>query len=150
MRVSARADYAIRAAAELAAAESSLTTEALASAQAMPRKFLEGILSVLRREGIVVAQRGLGGGYRLARSPRDITLADIVRAVDGPLVFVRGERPSQLSYGGAADDLLTVWVALRASVRGVLESVTVADLASGSLPPEIAALVADEAAWENP
>ncbi|WP_084126355.1 Rrf2 family transcriptional regulator [Demequina sp. NBRC 110054] len=150
MRVSARADYAIRATAELAAAEGSLTTEALAEAQAMPRKFLEGILTILRREGVVVSQRGLGGGYRLARPAEEISLAEIVRAVDGPLVFVRGERPSELSYDGAADDLLKVWVALRASVRGVLESVTVADLARGALPATITDLISDESAWENP
>ncbi len=150
MRVSARADYAIRAAAELAASDSSLTTEFLAEAQGMPRKFLEGILTVLRREGIVVSQRGLGGGYRLARPAEQITLADVVRAVDGPLVFVRGERPSELSYDGAADDLLKVWVALRASVRSVLESVSLADLASGTLPAQLGALIEDDAAWENP
>ncbi len=116
----------------------------------MPRKFLEGILTILRREGVVVSQRGLGGGYRLARPAEEISLAEIVRAVDGPLVFVRGERPSELSYDGAADDLLKVWVALRASVRGVLESVTVADLARGALPATITDLISDESAWENP
>lgn len=126
-----------------------MTTETLAATQDLPRKFLEGILGVLRREGIVVSQRGLGGGYRLARPASEITLADVVRAVDGPLVFVRGERPSELHYDGAADDLLKVWVALRASVRGVLESVSLEDLAKGTLPAPVTALLADESAWES-
>ncbi|MDN4476959.1 Rrf2 family transcriptional regulator [Demequina sp. SYSU T00192] len=149
MKVSARADYALRAVAELARAEAPRTTGEIASSQGIPRKFLEGILTSLRDDGLVVGQRGIGGGYRLAREAASITLADVVRAVDGPLVFVRGERPSGLEYDGAASELLTIWVAVRASIRAVLERVTVADLASGELPGEIRELVEDQAAWED-
>lgn len=153
MRISARADYAVRAGAELAAREadgqSPVRAEALATAQEMPHRFLEGILSDLRRDGIVTSHRGARGGYALGRPADTITVADVVRAVDGPLVFVRGTRPSDLEFQGAAAPLLHVWVALRANVRAVLESVTLADLAAGNLPPELRALTADEAAWEN-
>ncbi|ROS72143.1 Rrf2 family transcriptional regulator [Cellulomonas sp. PhB143] len=152
MRISARADYAIRAAAELAAAEGdhAVTAEALAQAQGIPPKFLESILTSLRREHVVTSRRGKGGGYRLARPAAEVTLAEIVRVVDGPLVFVRGERPSELEYQGAAAGLLPVWVALRANVRAVLEEVTLADVAAGRLPAAVAGLVASDAAWENP
>ncbi|WP_062518137.1 RrF2 family transcriptional regulator [Demequina gelatinilytica] len=149
MKVSARADYALRATAELARAGEPRTTGALAASQGIPRKFLEGILTALRDDGLVVGQRGIGGGYRLTRPAAEITLADVVRAVDGPLIFVRGERPSGLEYGGAASELLTIWVAVRASIRAVLERVTVADLAAGALPDEIRTLVEDQAAWED-
>ncbi|GAB4086659.1 RrF2 family transcriptional regulator [Myceligenerans cantabricum] len=151
MRISARADYAVRAAAELAAADhhAPVRAEALASAQGIPYRFLEGILSDLRRDGLVVSQRGAGGGYRLARSPEKVTIADVIRAVDGPLVFVRGTRPSDLEYQGPAAQLLQVWVALRANVRIVLEEVTLAALVSDGLPPEIRDLVKAEDAWEN-
>lgn len=153
MRISARADYAVRAATELAAAPADapmLTAEAVAHAQGIPHKFLEGILVSLREAGLVAAQRGSGGGYRLQRPAAEISVADVVRAVDGPLVFVRGERPSELHYDGSAEPLLGVWVALRARVREVLEGVTLADLAAGELPAAVAALAADPAAWENP
>jgi Rrf2 family protein len=153
MRISARADYAVRAATELAAAPAdspTRTAEAIAVAQDIPRKFLEGILVSLREAQLVTAQRGLGGGYRLSRAAQDITVADVVRAVDGPLVFVRGERPSELRYDGSAQPLLSVWVALRARVREVLEGVTLADLVAGETPASIAAVVADPSVWENP
>ena len=152
MRISAKADYAVRAAAELAAAadEGPRTSEELAAAQQIPRKFLEAILTALRAEGLVASQRGLGGGYRLARPATEISVADVVRAVDGPLVYVRGERPSELDYQGPAAPLLEVWVALRANVRAVLEAVTLADLAGGALPAELRALLADEGAWTHP
>ncbi|WP_084129801.1 Rrf2 family transcriptional regulator [Demequina sp. NBRC 110055] len=152
MRISAKADYAVRAAAELAASLDGAprTAEDLAATQQIPRKFLEAILTALRAEGLVVSQRGLGGGYRLARDAAQISVADVVRAVDGPLVFVRGERPSELDYQGPAAPLIDVWVALRANVRAVLEAVTLADLASGSLPRDVRALLADEGAWTNP
>lgn len=151
MRVSAKADYAVRAAAELAAAAHGAprTAEELASAQHIPRKFLEAILTALRTEGLVVSQRGLGGGYRLARPAADISVAEVVRAVDGPLVFVRGERPSELDYQGAAAPLIEVWVALRANVRAVLEAVSLADLAGGHVPDSVRALLDDEGAWAN-
>ncbi|GII97952.1 BadM/Rrf2 family transcriptional regulator [Sediminihabitans luteus] len=152
MRISARADYAIRASAELAAAagDHAVTAETLARAQEIPHKFLEGILTALRRDGLVTSQRGAGGGYWLAGPPEDVTLAAIIRAVDGPLVFVRGERPSDLTYDGAASSLLPVWVALRANVRAVLERVTLADLVAGRLPVDLQQLVDDDASWENP
>ncbi|MFC7404301.1 RrF2 family transcriptional regulator [Georgenia alba] len=152
MRISAKADYAVRATAELAGAglEPPIAAEALASAQRIPHRFLEGILSDLRRDGIVMSQRGPRGGYRLARPAEEITVADVVRAVDGPLVFVRGERPSQLEYAGAAAGLPEVWVALRANVRAVLETVSIADLRAGTLPEVVRSLTRDEAAWTNP
>lgn len=151
MRISARADYALRAAAELAAADGEPRTAAdLAEAQDIPRKFLEGILTSLRRDGVVMSQRGPGGGFRLAREARDVSLADVVRAVDGPLVFVRDERPSELVYAGAAEALLPVWVAMRASVRSVLERISLADLVDGTMPADLRSLADDDAAWENP
>ncbi|GAA1993035.1 RrF2 family transcriptional regulator [Isoptericola halotolerans] len=152
MRISAKADYAVRASVELAAATDSspVSAEALASAQDVPHRFLEAILRDLRREGIVASRRGAGGGYVLARAADAVTVADVVRAVDGPLVYVRDQRPSDLDYSGSAASLLHVWVALRANVRAVLEQVTLADLAGGSVPDEVRALVSDDEAWENP
>ncbi|GHH79968.1 RrF2 family transcriptional regulator [Promicromonospora soli] len=151
MRISARADYAVRAAAELAAADQDgpVRAEALARAQDIPHRFLEGILSDLRRDGLVTSHRGAGGGYRLARPASTITIADVVRAVDGPLVFVRGNRPSDLEFQGAAAPLLHVWVALRANVRAVLEAVSLADLVAGKLPEDVRALTQGESAWSN-
>lgn len=152
MRISAKADYAVRAVLELAAADDGVTlpAEAIARAQAIPRKFLEAILTGLRDAGIVVGQRGVKGGYRLDRPADAITVADVIRAVDGPLVSVRGERPPDLEYVGAAAPLLHLWVGLRANVREVLEGVTLADLAAGRLPPHIAELSVAAEAWHNP
>lgn len=152
MRVSAKAEYAVRACLELAAraGEPPVSVETLAVAQGLPVSFLERIVADLRRGGIVVSTRGASGGYRLARPAEGVTLADVIRAVDGPLVFVRGTRPPDLAYDGAAEPLLTVWVALRASVRSVLESVTLAALARDELPPEVRALAEDQDAWTNP
>ncbi|WP_277210802.1 RrF2 family transcriptional regulator [Isoptericola croceus] len=152
MRISAKADYAVRATVELAAAGdgSPVSAEALASAQQVPHRFLEAILRDLRRDGIVASRRGAGGGYILARPADGVTVADVVRAVDGPLVYVRDQRPSDLDYSGTAASLLHVWVALRANVRAVLEQVTLADLAAGTVPQDVRLLVADEEAWENP
>ena len=137
MRITAKADYAVRAAAELAAAEgqgSPVKGEQLAKSQSIPKNFLENILTELRRAGIVRTRRGAEGGYQLARPAAEITVADVLRAVEGPLAAVQGTRPEQLSYEGAASHLPEVWVALRASLRSVLEHVTLADLASGKLP----------------
>ena len=137
MRITAKADYAVRAAAELAAAEGQSTPvkgEQLANSQSIPKNFLENILTELRRAGIVRTRRGAEGGYQLARPAAEITVADVLRAVEGPLAAVQGTRPEQLSYDGAASHLPEVWVALRASLRSVLEHVTLADLASGKLP----------------
>jgi Rrf2 family protein len=137
MRITAKADYAVRAAAELAAAQDGgdlVKGEQLAKSQAIPQNFLENILTELRRAGIVRTRRGADGGYQLARPAAEITVADVLRAVEGPLAAVQGTRPDQLSYEGAAASLPDVWVALRASLRGVLEHVTLADIASGKLP----------------
>lgn len=152
MRISAKADYAVRASIELAAVTDGapVSAEALASAQDVPHRFLEAILRDLRRDGIVASRRGVGGGYVLARPAERVTVADVVRAVDGPLVYVRDQRPSDLDYSGSAASLLHVWVALRANVRAVLAQVTLADLAAGAVPEELRRLVDDEEAWENP
>ena len=145
MRITAKVDYAIRAAAELAVApaDKPVKGEQLARSQAIPLRFLENILRELRRAGIVSTQRGADGGYRLARPPSDITLADIIRTVEGPLAAVQGVRPEELACIGAAHELPEVWIALRASLRSVLEAVTLADLASGRLPPSVLALSRD-------
>ncbi|MCA5894247.1 Rrf2 family transcriptional regulator [Isoptericola sp. NEAU-Y5] len=152
MRISAKADYAVRASAELAASTDAgpVPAEALARAQQIPHRFLEAILSDLRREGIVASRRGAGGGYVLARPADKVTVADVVRAVDGPLVFVRDVRPSDLEYEGAAASLLHVWVALRVNVRAVLEQVTLADLAAGNVPDAVRRLTDDQGAWTSP
>jgi Rrf2 family protein len=147
VRISAKADYAIRAAAELAAAPGLLKGDQIATAQSIPIKFLENILSELRHAGLVASQRGAEGGYALARPAAEIRLADVIRAVDGPLAHVRGTRPENLEYAGAAAALRDVWIALRKSIRGVLEAVTLADLAAGELPGEVAALATDPEAW---
>ena len=129
MRVSAKVDYALRALAELAAAPPGLVTaERLASAQEIPLKFLENILLELRRAEIVASQRGAVGGYRLAKPADEISLADVIRAVEGPIATVRGARPEDAEYSGAASGLRDVWIDLRASMRGVLEETSLADL----------------------
>ncbi|MEU7098160.1 Rrf2 family transcriptional regulator [Streptomyces longwoodensis] len=153
MRISARADYAVRAVLELAVRQSGgdpVKAESIAAAQDIPHKFLEGILGDLRRAGVVDSRRGGGGGYRLARAAEEITVADVIRAVDGPIVSVRGVRPTGLSYAGSAEPLLPLWIALRANVRRILEGVTVADIAADALPEPVRALAAEPAAWENP
>ena len=144
MRVSAKADYAVRAAIELAASasnESPIKGTVVAKAQKIPLRFLENILNELRHAGVVQSQRGSEGGYWLARTPDDITVAEIIRAVEGPLASVRGERPEDLEYRGEAEPLRDVWVALRANIRQVLESATLADIVAGKLPPVVADLV---------
>ena len=148
MRVSAKADYAVRAAAELAAAgEGPIKGEALAQAQGIPLKFLENILGELKHAGLVRSQRGAEGGYWLARPAEEITIADVIRAVEGPLASVRGESPETVSYGGAAEALGKLWVAVRANLRAVLEEVTVADVASGDLPDVVEDIASDPEAW---
>jgi Rrf2 family protein len=149
MRVSAKADYAVRAAVELAAADQSAPRKAerIAEAQDIPIKFLETILLELKHAGIVRSQRGPDGGYSLARSANDISIADVIRAVDGPLANVRGDRPENQTYQGAARHLTDVWIAVRAALREVLESTTLADLASGSLPARVTDLSRDPEAW---
>jgi Rrf2 family protein len=151
MRVSAKADYAIRAAVELAAAgEGPLKGDRIAEAQGIPSNFLENILSDLRNAGIVMSRRGADGGYWLARPADEVSLADVIRAVDGPLANVRGVRPAQLEFPGHAAKLREVWIAVRANLRDVLENVTLADVAAGELPDRIEVLAADPEAWAEP
>jgi Rrf2 family protein len=149
VRISAKADYALRACVELAAAEGvgPVKGERVAQAQEIPLKFLENILGDLRQAGLVRSQRGVEGGYWLGRPAAEITLADVIRAVDGPLANVRGVRPESLQYTGSSAPLREVWIAVRASLRSVLELVTLADVAAGELPPVVHGLVADPDAW---
>jgi Rrf2 family protein len=150
LRISARADYAVRAAIELAVAHDAgraTKGDAIGRAQGIPVKFLENILAGLCQHGIVRSQRGADGGYWLARSPAEITVADVMRALEGPLASVRGQRPESLGYSGSAAPLQDVWIAVRAALRDVVEHVTLADLAAGSLPAGIEALVAGPEAW---
>ena len=148
MRISAKVDYAVRAAAELAAAgEGPVKGERIAQSQAIPVKFLENILLDLKVAGIVASQRGPEGGYWLADPPSETTVADVIRAVEGPLASVRGARPEALDYEGSARSLVPVWIALRANLRAVLEAVTLADLAAEELPGEVMALTEDPEAW---
>jgi Rrf2 family protein len=149
MRLSARVDYALRAAAELAAAGAGPTTVGeLAKEQDMPPKYLENILLQMRRAGLVRGQRGPEGGYVLARPAAQISLADVIRAVDGPLANVRGERPEHVGYRGPAESLQQVWIALRASERAILEEVTLESVATGVLPDRVRELAADPSAWD--
>ena len=150
MRISAKADYAVRAAAELAAAPAGrpVKGDQLAQAQAIPPKFLENILADLRNAGLVRTRRGAEGGYALTRAASEVSVADVMRAVEGPLAAVQGIRPESLHYAGAATRLPEVWVALRANLRAVLERVTLADLASGELPDSVGALTTDSDAWQ--
>ena len=148
MRVSAKADYAIRAAVELAAAgDGPVKGDRIAAAQEIPPNFLENILVDLRNAGIVGSRRGADGGYWLAQPAEEVSLADVIRAVDGPLANVRGVRSEQLAYQGSAEGLRDVWIAVRASLRGVLERVTLADVARGELPAHVRQLAADPDAW---
>jgi len=149
MKVSAKADYAIRAALELAAAEDQgpVKGERIAQAQEIPPNFLENILADLRNGGLVLSRRGADGGYWLARPAAEISLADVIRVVDGPLANVRGVRSEQVAYQGTAEPLRDVWVAVRASLRSVLEQVTLADLVSRELPENVRALADDPDAW---
>jgi Rrf2 family protein len=149
MRISARADYAVRAAAELAAAAGTgpVKGEQIARAQRIPLKFLLNILTELRHARLVQSHRGAEGGYELARPAAEITLAEVIRAVEGPLANVHDARPEELAYEGPATKLREVWIAVRANLRAVLEEITVADLADGRLPPHVEALASDPEAW---
>jgi Rrf2 family protein len=147
VRISAKADYAVRAAVELASVDGPVKGDAIAQAQQIPLKFLENILIEMRHAGLVRSQRGREGGYWLARPPEEITIADVVRAVEGPLAHVRGEPPETVHYPGPAEALEQVWIAVRANLRAVVEQVTVADVASGRLPDEIVELAKDPDAW---
>jgi Rrf2 family protein len=148
MRVSAKADYAVRAAAELAAAgEGPIKGEKLAEAQDIPLQFLEHILLELKHAGIVRARRGAKGGYWLARPADEVTIADIVRSVEGPIAHVQSSPPESIEYRGNAEHLQEVWIAVRASLRRVLENVTLADVAQNRLPAVVKHLAADPQAW---
>jgi len=149
MRISAKADYAVRAAVELAAAtdEKPVKAERIATAQGIPLNFLENILGELRHAGIVRSHRGAEGGFRLARPAQEVTVADIIRAVEGPLASVRGAPPEEAAYPGASEALPRVWIAVRANLRRVVENVTVADIAAAHLPKTIEKLAEDPDAW---
>jgi Rrf2 family protein len=148
MQVSARSDYAVRAALGLAAAyPATVSAQALADEHALPRKFLEAILSELRRAGLTHAVRGPEGGYRLARPPAEISVGAVLRAVDGPLAGVRGQRPEEIVYEGNATHLSELWIAVRSAVRGVLDEVSLAQVASGRLPARVRRLTMTPDAW---
>src|SRR3954453_22634064 len=148
MRISAKAEYAMRAVVELAAAtEPPVKRDEIVQAQHIPVKFLESILGELKHAGIVSSQRGAEGGYWLARAAEDITVADVMRVVEGPLASIRESRPEDLEYEGAAEQLRDVWVALRANMREVLESVTLADIAHSDLPKPVERITSQPEAW---
>ncbi|RVW00185.1 RrF2 family transcriptional regulator [Rhodococcus xishaensis] len=150
MHITARVDCAVRALVELAAAGPDLVkAEALSTAQSIPYKFLESVLADLRRGGLVSSRRGPDGGYWLTRPADEITVADVIRTVEGPLASVRGERPEDVSYGGPAASLQRVWIAVRVNLRSVLEGVTVSDIAAGALPEFVSELTADPGAWRR-
>jgi Rrf2 family protein len=150
MHVTAKADYALRAVIELAGSsqQAPRKVDTVAQAQSIPVSFLENILTQLRSAGIVRSQRGPEGGYWLARPAEELDLATIIRAVEGPLVGVRGQRPEEVEYTGSAESLQQVWIALRANLRNVLEHVTVAEVAEGRLPRSVVELTRVDGAWE--
>ncbi len=143
MRVSAKSDYAVRALVELAAGDEGTPVkgEAISTAQDIPMPFLENILSELRHSGLVQSRRGAEGGYWLSRLPREVSIADVIRAVEGPLATVRGQPPDELRYTGSAEPLARVWIALRSNIRDVLEHVTLADVVADELPPDVERLL---------
>ena len=148
MRISAKADYAVRAAVEMAAAgDDPMKGERIAEAQDIPLQFLEHILLELKHARLVRAKRGAHGGYWLDRPPEEITLANVIRAVEGPLANIQDQAPEQTKYPGNAEPLSEVWIAVRASLRRALEHVTIADLRDGKIPPDVLDLTRDEGAW---
>jgi Rrf2 family protein len=147
VRISAKADYAVRAAVELASADGAVKGDQISQSQSIPLNFLENILIEMRHAGLVRSQRGREGGYWLARPADEISIADVVRAVEGPLAHVRGEPPEEVHYAGPAEALEHVWIAVRANLRAVLDAVSLADLAGGRLPGEVHALTRDPDAW---
>jgi Rrf2 family protein len=150
VRVTARVDYAVRSATELAIEyPATLTADTIAARQGLPLAFTKQILSAMRRAALVQSQRGGEGGYRLLPAPDTVSIADIVRAVEGPLADVRGEAPETLDYPPSTDVLRMLWIATRASLRGVLENVTLADLAAGALPKDVEGYTEQSGAWER-
>ncbi|HEX4251965.1 MAG TPA: Rrf2 family transcriptional regulator [Pseudonocardia sp.] len=151
MQISARADYALRALCVLASAPAQCAVKAdeIASAQNIPRTFLDGILVELRKAGLVESRRGPDGGHRLARPAYAISLADVIRVTDGPLALVRGQRPESHAYDGAARHLQDVWVAVRASLRSILELTTVAQVVEGRLPDSVTAYTSEDRSWRS-
>jgi Rrf2 family protein len=151
MHVTAKADYAVRAVIELADSkpDSPRKVDDVAQAQGIPVSFLENILTQLRSTGLVRSQRGPEGGYWLAQPAEEVSLAQIIRAIEGPLVGVRGQRPEEIEYRGSAESLQQVWIALRSNLRKVLENVSVADVSTGKLPAEVVALTKSDEAWET-
>jgi Rrf2 family protein len=147
-----KSDYAIRSLVELAARSDGSTpikAEELADAQGIPRRFLLSILAELRHDGLITSQRGVDGGFAFKRPPSEITLADVIRSVDGPLAQVGDYRPGEVTYEGPAAIMADVWVAVRANLRAVLEKVTLADVASGKLPRSVEKLTRDPDTWEH-
>jgi Rrf2 family protein len=150
VRVTARVDYAVRSATELAIEyPGTLTADTIAARQGLPLAFTKQILSAMRRAALVQSQRGGEGGYRLLPAPDTVSIADIVRSVEGPLADVRGEAPETLDYPPSTDVLRMLWIATRASLRAVLENVTLADLASGALPEDVLGYTEQAGAWER-
>jgi Rrf2 family protein len=151
VRVSAKVDYAVRAAVELAAAEpgQAVKAEAIAEAQGIPRKFLDNILQGLRQAGLVESRRGPDGGHRLSRDPSAVTIADVIRAIDGPMANIGGLPPESFEPPGAAAPLREVWVAVRSSLRAVLEATTLADVVAGELPEPVTELTRAPGAWQR-
>jgi Rrf2 family protein len=150
VRISARVDYAVRAAIELAAvAPDSLTSDRIAQAQAIPARFLQAILGDLQHARLVTSQRGREGGYRLALPPGEVSIARVMRIEQGFLAEVHGQRPEDVAYPGAAEPLAQVWVAAREAYRQVLENVTLADVVAGTMPPQVAELIELESAWRS-
>lgn len=150
MHVTAKADYAMRAIVEISVApEGRAKAEQIAAAQDIPLGFLRGILTDLRRAGLIVSQRSANGGFRLARPANEISIAEVVRSVEGPLALVRGLRPTELEYPGATAPLRDVWIALRANLRAVLDNTTIADVADGHLPELVSTLAADPQSWTS-
>ena len=148
MQVTAKVDYAVRALLELAASpDGHATRDQIAAAQHIPPRYLETVLVQLRNSGLVVGQRGAAGGYRLGRDPGTVTIAEVSRAVDGPLALVQGQRPENVTYGGSSEHLADLWVGLRAAVRSVMEAVSLADVLRGDLPEAVRVLVDDPDAW---
>ncbi|WP_024801135.1 Rrf2 family transcriptional regulator [Nocardia sp. BMG51109] len=150
MHISARVDYAVRILLEIARAQAdSVKADVLSAAQAIPPKILESTAAELRRAGLVTSRRGPDGGYRLARPATEISVADVIRAMEGPLASVRGERPEDVRYAGAAEPLQRVWIALRVNIRAVLERVSIAEIAVDELPAFVGELTDDPGAWQR-